>query len=237
MTPSLKDLASNISNFFQQFSLPGQNQYQQQSPKQDPRLIKMNTTVSPNFVNAANAQQPPPQPVMQQQASADPNFRFAFETMKRDPVYAQIGPRPNFNPVQPPANIGEIFRNVFPNEATKAATLAVTENSQYDPIRPDAVNRDEAGQELSRDRGLFQINNKTFNGEMDRYGDKLRAQGINSYEDMYDAKKNAQFAKHLLDAYGAGRWFGWQDTGYDLNNDYYSAPRRIDYELKKRGRK
>ena len=159
--------------------------------------------------------------------------------MPRDQYWAMNGPRPNFQPQQPPPQIGNIIREIFPNEATKAATLAVTENSQYAPRRPDAVNIDKTtGQELSRDRGIFQVNNNTFATEMDKFGDKLRAQGINTYEDMYDPRLNAIFAKHLLDTYGAGRWFGWQDTGYNLNNGWYSKEDRGQYEVKKKkGRK
>lgn len=179
--------------------------------------------------------QPSATPVPTQQPANDPNFRFAYEQLPRDQYYAMNGPRPNFQPNQPPADIGNVIRDVFPNEATKAAGLAVTENSQFDPKRKDAINYDKkTGKEKSRDRGLFQINDKTFATEMSKFGDELRGMGINNYEDMYDARKNALFAKHLYDTYGAGRWFGWQDTGYDLKGGLFSAPLRGLYaEYKK----
>lgn len=188
---------------------------------------------SPTGPSATPLPTPTPAPI--QQPAGNDGFIFDYNQLPRDQYYAQHGPRPNFQPQQPPPHIGSIIREVFPNEATRAAGLAVTENSQFDPKRKDAINYDKkTGQELSRDRGLFQINNNTFAAEMSKFGDKLRGMGINSYEDMYDARKNALFAKHLHETYGAGRWFGWQDTGYDLKGGWFSAPLRGLYaEYKK----
>ncbi len=189
----------------------------------NPSQMKLSVGVSPNFVN-----QMQPQTV----DAADPNYRFAFETQKRDQNYANLTGRGGFQPQQPPQDIGQIIRNTFPNEATTAALVAATENGTYNPTVKDNPNSDG-----SVDRGLFQINNHTFNGLMQKFGDRLRTQGINSYEDMYDPAKNAAIAKMIYDQNGWGRWFGWQNKGYDLNGGYYSQPERIKYEIAKRGGK
>lgn len=174
---------------------------------------------------------------------ADPNFRFAFETLPRDQYYTQNGPRPNFQPDQPPADIGNIIRHFFPKEATQAAVVAATENGTYDPKRPDNINKKDG----SRDRGIFQINSGTFDGLMERQGDLLRANGINSYEDMYDPWKNAFVAKLIKEGAAAYQpdinpngwtgWAGWQDTGYDINQGWYGNTDRGAYEMKKKGKK
>lgn len=172
----------------------------------------------------------------------DPAFRFAYETMPRDQTWAEKGPRPGFQPAQPPADIGQVIRDVFPNEATMAALLASTENGQFDPRRKDNVNANGQG----RDRGIFQINENSFNGLMERQAEKLAQMGINSYEDMYDPKMNAQVAKLIKegsksynqslgkDTSGVGGWYGWQDTGYDLNKGWFSKNDRIAYEQGKK---
>ena len=54
----------------------------------------------------------------------------------------------------------------------------------------------------SIDRGLFRINSDTFAGWMNnpKSREKLKDLGITSYEDMNDAKKNAQFARLLMES-------------------------------------
>jgi len=177
-----------------------------------------------------------PLPSPTSRPTVDPNFRFAYEQFPQD---TNAPGRKNFKPNQPPEKIAQIIRNVFPNEATAAALVASTENAQFDSNRADNVNADGTA-----DRGIFQINQNTFNGLMERQGNKLKKLGINNFDDMRDPEKNALVAKMIKEGAssyrpetnpeGWGGWFGWQDTGYDLNKGYYSANRRIKYEQGKK---
>lgn len=163
-----------------------------------------------------------------------------FNAIPRDQKYATTRKRKNFTPNQPPADIAKIIKKHFGDEYPTAVIVAATENGEFDPKRADNVNKNDG----SRDRGIFQINSSTFNGLMERQGAKLKAYGIDSYEDMYDPDKNAYVAKLIKEGSkqanpktnGWGGWFGWQDTGYDINNGYFSAYDRLYYELEKRGR-
>jgi len=181
---------------------------------------------------------PMPSPMLSQPAPAtNDKFRFAYEMIPRDQYWADNGPRPGFEPQQPPKAIADLIRKVFPEEATKAALLASTENAQFDPGRADNVNDGGKG---SRDRGIFQINEDTFNGLMKRRGNELKQMGVKSYQDMYDAEKNTLVAKMVLEEGGFGRWYGWQDTGYNMNGNRYSKEDRGLYEeakLKKKNKK
>lgn len=177
------------------------------------------------------------------QQSNDPNFRFAFETLPRDEYWTNNGPRPNFNPKQPPADIAAIIRKIFPNEATAAAAVAASEDGRYDPRAQNLWNA--PGQGI--DRGIFAINENTFNGLMSRQADRLKKLGINSFEDMFDPEKNALVAsiiKEGAQAYrpetnpqGWGGWYGWQDVGYNMNDGWYSKEDRGQYEIGKKSKK
>lgn len=77
----------------------------------------------------------------------------------------------------------------------------------------------------SMDRGLFRINSDTFNGWLNNPTSKQRmAQlGINSYDDMLDPMKNAQFARMLMEATptasGTGRsWRKWWAAPLELRH-------------------
>ena len=186
---------------------------------------------------------PTPMPTPNTVQTLNNGFVFDYSTIKRDPWYStnlytttvdgkETKNRPNFQPSQPPAHIAEIIRQNFPKEATTAALVAGTENATYDPRRPDNINI--AG---GIDRGIFQINSDTFNGLMKRKAPELQARGIFSFDDMYDPSKNAQVARMIFDEGGWGRWFGWQSTGYDINQSYYSQPNRVAYEVAQRGGK
>lgn len=190
-----------------------------------------------NFGQALQQKVVPPAQAVE--STPDPNFKFDYGALPRDKDWSQsVGPRPRFNPQQPPTNIANIIRKYFPTEATPAAAIAVSEDGGFNP-RGQGWNSDG-----STDRGIFAINSNTFNGLMQRQGDVLKKAGINSYEDMYDPDKNAFVAKLLKEGSqqfnpktnGWGGWFGWQDTGFDLNNGYFSKNDRVKYELKKRGR-
>ena len=117
--------------------------------------------------------------------------------------------------------------------------MAVTENARYLSTKEadNIWNKDG-----SIDRGIFAINSNSFKGLMERQGNKLKAYDINSFEDMLDPDKNAYVAKLMRteskqanpQTNGWGRWFGWQDTGYNINNGWYSKPERIEYEVNKK---
>lgn len=155
---------------------------------------------------------PAPQPVISSPSNS--NYMFDYSQIKR--------PRTtNFQPTQPPEYIGKILRDVFPNEATKAATIANTETWSWNP---KALNQGN-GPGQGVDRGLFQINSNTFGGLLINKLKELQKAGVTNFEQMDDPLLNAKVAKVILDSYGPGRWFGWQDQGYDLNNGYYSAPK------------
>lgn len=71
-------------------------------------------------------------------------------------------------------------------------------------------NIDVSNPDGSIDRGLFRINNNTFNGIMtDPHWGKLAREkfGINSWDDMNDPQKNAYMAKLIYERQGWGAWF------------------------------
>lgn len=72
-------------------------------------------------------------------------------------------------------------------------------------LNPRAENINPDG---SIDRGLFQINSKTFADFQRRKGDKLKKLGITSFDDMFDPVKNAQMAKLIWEEQGFGAWYG-----------------------------
>lgn len=191
--------------------------------------MKMTYGVSPNYTNETQSSTSAPT-----SPSSDPNYTFAFNNIPRDVNYKSN--RSNFQPQQPPKPIGDLIRKYFPNEATTAATVAATENGTYDPKRPDNVNP-----QGGIDRGIFQINSNTFNGLIQRQPHLLRSMGITSFNDMYDPEKNIATAKIIREGSrqanpqtaGWGPWYGWQNTGYNINNGYFSHPHRISYELSK----
>lgn len=61
--------------------------------------------------------------------------------------------------------------------------------------------------EKSEDRGLFRINNATFYDYMKRMPDRLKKEGIASYEDMYDPILNTRMAKIIYEFQGWRAWF------------------------------
>lgn len=75
-------------------------------------------------------------------------------------------------------------------------------------LDPNAVNINKDG---SKDTGLLQINENTFNDFMRRKGNILRQNGITSYADMRDPVKNLRMAKIIHDEQGWDAWFGAPD--------------------------
>lgn len=76
------------------------------------------------------------------------------------------------------------------------------ENLSYDATH---VNTNKDG---SRDIGLFQINENTYNDFNRRNPQAIIAAGIKSYDDLFDPKLNARMAKIILDEQGFGAWYG-----------------------------
>jgi hypothetical protein len=60
----------------------------------------------------------------------------------------------------------------------------------------------------TRDRGLFQINEGSFNDFMRRRKTKLEAAGIKSFDDMFNPLLNARMAKIIYDEQGWDAWYG-----------------------------
>lgn len=169
-------------------------------------------TPKPPVVSAPTPK-PTPKPTAKPTATpAKPNQSLMFD-------YTQYPNTTGFAPQQPPASIAQLIWSLFPNEATKAAIVAASENGTFNPKVKDNVNSDG-----SIDRGLWQINDRTFNGLMARKPKQMQQLGINDYSQMLDAYLNSQVAKLIKDEGGWGRWFGWQNTGYDLLNGYFTSP-------------
>lgn len=89
-----------------------------------------------------------------------------------------------------------------PGPGTKYGKDYGGENLSYDAL---AEGRNTDG---SIDRGLFQINSNTFADFMRRHGNEMQAVGINSFDDMFDPRKNALMAKLIEEEQGYGAWYG-----------------------------
>lgn len=79
------------------------------------------------------------------------------------------------------------------------------ENAGFKQSNIDVPNADG-----SIDRGLFRVNNNTFNGIMaDPHWGKLAREkfGIRSWDDMNDPQKNAYMAKLIYERQGWGAWY------------------------------
>ena len=120
---------------------------------------------------------------------------------------------------QPPENVARLIDKYFPElpEATKAA-IASDSESMYNP---QAQNINDDG---TIDRGLFQINNKTFQEYFSKFPKKMQEYGISSYDDMYDAEKNTAMAALIVnslrtlkgDRVGWEGWYGPAGKGYNI---------------------
>jgi len=128
--------------------------------------------------------------------------------------------KPGFEGVEIPQpenkEIGDAIWKVFGprNEATPAAAVAWSE-SGYDPTAV-GQNYNEAGEPTSKDYGNMQINDRTFNGLLQRRAPEMQAIGARSVEDLKDPLINAQVGELVRkDEEWSGqdpfmRWFGWQ---------------------------
>jgi hypothetical protein len=143
-------------------------------------------------------------------ANVHPDDAFIFKGEK----YAAGPKTEEFR--QPPAEVAEILKDYFPDEATQSAVVAMSESG----YNPDAVG---TNANKSIDTGLFQINSNTFKDFMDRanrYGinrGKLEEYGISDYSQMKNPIFNAAMAKIIKDEQGWGAWYGPKDKGYNLD--------------------
>lgn len=99
--------------------------------------------------------------------------------------------------------IKQIVSQLFGEHAEEAYLTLNGENGGWNPTVPDNKNNDG-----TLDRGLFQINSNTFNDFFRRKSKLLQANGINSYEDMYDPTKNAVMARIIYNEQGWNAWYG-----------------------------
>lgn len=76
------------------------------------------------------------------------------------------------------------------------------ENTQFDP---SVTVKNKNG---SEDRGLFQINSRTFEDFLRRKKDLLAENGIKSWDDMLNPEKNIKMAKIIYDEQGWKAWYG-----------------------------
>lgn len=118
----------------------------------------------------------------------------------------------NYEPPQPPPELAPLFFKYFPEEATKAALTAATENGGFNP---NAVNKNSNG---STDLGIFQINSDSYNDRMKHQPDVT--QDISpDYASLSDVIRNFRMAQ-LLQSQGGGwgRWYGPKNRGFDIVN-------------------
>lgn len=235
----LGELATGAADLFKKFTAP--------APTQGPKMWRepTNEVLSFNEQGQQVSGGTPAPTATPNPALDNGDYRFAYETLPRDEGWTENGPRPHFNPKQPPPDIGSLIREFFPNEATPAAAVFASENATFDPNRPDNINKKDG----SADRGIPQINENTFNGLMQRQGGALKEMGINSFDDMRDPRKSLIVAKMIKegslqannaegrDTSGWGPWYGWQDTGFNLNKGWFSKEDRGQYEEVKKKKK
>lgn len=134
---------------------------------------------------------------------------------------------------QPPANIADTIWNTFAprGEATPAAAVAWSENGAFNPT---AQGVNSGG---SVDRGIFQINDMTFNGLMKRRPKQMAAIGVHSFDQMDDPELNAKVAELIRIEEGEagsqpwGRWYGWQGKG--KNGNYLGKDINLQEMLRK----
>lgn len=204
------DLATKLFGSTSYTNFKGQKPKKEETPGFIHKLA--NKLFPKPLISPISVNRPRPTNMPSPMASPQPEqpFYFNFDKYKNTT---------GFKPQQPPKPIADIIRKHFPNEATTAALLASTENALYNP-KADGINTDQ-----SIDRGIFQINSNTFNGLRARRTREMDAIGANSYDQMYDPELNTQVARMVYDEGGLGRWFAWQDKGYDLMDGYFTHPK------------
>lgn len=119
--------------------------------------------------------------------------------------------------VPPTGALDLAIQQTFPDEATKAATVALSEN-MASPYNAEGYNFNAGanttpGFEGSGDYGPWQINNFTMQDYIKRMPTIMQAMGISTVEDLKDPVKSTKFAKLIRDYQGWKAWKGWQNKG------------------------
>jgi len=183
-----------------------------------------------SFKEAVPMSTPTPMPTQTPQVTP-----FAPPVKASEPEISST-PMPTVTP--PPTPYDDPISEAFGDEADNAKLVlkrtnpngkTVGENTALDPSLDFGGNADG-----SIDRGLFQINSKTYewlsNQNPDHpaefHSQKLKELGINSFEDLKDPVKNIKMAKYIYDV--SGNWDWW-----------VAAPRHLlsEKEIKRREEK
>lgn len=141
------------------------------------------------------------QPQIQQQPENTPAPFFDYRPY-------QVSPGPL--PPQPPAPLAHTIANMFPQEATKAALTAATENGGFNP---NAYNQNTNN---TGDYGIMQMNSGTLHDFLRRFPNSMKSIGVKTVEDLRDPMKNLSFAKLVKQSQGWGAWYGPKNRGFDL---------------------
>jgi hypothetical protein len=171
---------------------------------------------------AQKAPQMPKKRVPQVQTSAgevlgtNDDFQFNY-----DP-YMQHMSKP-YNIPQPPPDLAQIFRDTFPEDATRSAITAWTESA----FNPKAKYTNTKGRlRGSDDMGLMMINAgkpsdpsqiTTFDDLMRRKPGQMEQAGVAGQQSLFNPAVNARVAKINMQESPQGwhgRWFGLRDKGF-----------------------
>jgi hypothetical protein len=161
-----------------------------------------------------------------------------------------------------PSALAQVLMNSF-NDVGQATNAAQVLNHPLDnPYRrgidPQSVNHNTMGEngsfrtsnvdapnsDGSIDRGLFRVNDRTFNGIMQHpvFSSLARQYGINSWQDMEDPQKNAYMARLILlnsnynpQTQGFSShptWQRWFAAPHDLRSGAYQAGKPVQMHPK-----
>lgn len=147
-----------------------------------------------------------------------PGTDFVFNY---DPYVAHMEKKPNI--AQPNAQYAEILREVYPEDATRAALTSWAEGALNNP--KSSYFNDTGSLAGTRDVGAFQLNSgtpydptkiSTIDDLLRRKPKQMRATGYDSNSDLTNPEINARIAKINRDEAGGwyGRWFGLRNKGF-----------------------
>jgi len=116
---------------------------------------------------------------------------------------------------QPTAEQTARIRQISPNDATRSAILKLTESNLQDYPKDYTGNTNQ-----TIDRGPNMINSATFDwlSNHPNYGPILRAQGINTFDDMTDPLKNEIMMDVIRQVQGYGAWYAPKNKGFNILN-------------------
>lgn len=166
---------------------------QQFQPTQPPQGAR-------NFDKVLATAQPAATPVPQQVAGV----QAPVQTPAPTPMPTAI---PNGSPYD--QQINDIFGELAP----QAFRTLKNENARLDP---KAENRNSDG---SIDRGIFQINQNSFDDLMRRLGSQVQDTGASTFDDLYNPEVNIALAKLLFDdraSWGGSGWDAWYGAPQDI---------------------